>query len=100
MVLAEITGESAPRTHGSGLRTNGISGELGVGSSSCGVVLIARIGRDGPSIRASLDFIVSCVPSRHTCALPCHAVLCAPPELPCARFVDPLPQCVTSAGST
>src|SRR5688572_16927103 len=93
MDLAEMTGESAPSTHGSGLSTNGIS----AGSASCDSVLLARVGRDAPSINSSLDILSF---SRWARALSSHAALYAPPELPCARFVDPLPQCVTSADLT
>src|SRR5688572_32647170 len=98
MLLAEMTGESAPRTHGSGLSTNGMSGGLVVGSASCGSVLVARMGRDASSIGASVDFSVSFALCRRACALPSHAVLYAPIGSTCAGFVDTLPRRDTAPG--
>src|SRR5688500_1504958 len=100
MVLEEMTGESAPRTHGSGWSTKGISCELVVGLSTCAIVVVARIGRDAPSISASLDLAVSIALSRRNCAPSSHAELYTSPESNCANVVEPLPRCTTSAGST
>src|SRR5688572_22638601 len=84
MVLAEMTGESAPRTHGIGWNTNGISCEFVVSSSGCALELAARIGRKAPSISASLDLAVSIALSRRNCAPSSHAELHTSPESFCA----------------